>query len=159
MPGRRRRTSATRRSATATSRTATRTTPAKRTAAAPEARAPRSAAAPEVPVAGPGERVWVLAVPFRAPAPGAGWHAGLQATVYVGAALPPELAGYRSAPHTFERFLEDDLNAEPRPVPAGRPMTPRAEQRTGAAAVAAHAAAGGRMFLLGDDPGDRKSVV
>jgi hypothetical protein len=99
----------------------------------------------------------VLAVPFRAPAPGASWHAGLQATVYVGAALPPELAGYGSTPHTFERFLEDDLNAEPRPAPAGRPMQPRAEQRTGAAAIAAHAAAGGRMFLLGDDPGVGKT--
>jgi hypothetical protein len=101
--------------------------------------------------------VWVLAVPFRAPAPGASWHAGLQATVHVGAALPPELAGYDSAPYTFERFLEDDLNDESRPVPAAVPMEPRAEQRSGAAAIAASAAAGSRMFLLGDDPGVGKT--
>jgi hypothetical protein len=105
----------------------------------------------------PGERVWVLAVPFRAPAPGASWHPGLQAHVFVGAALPPELAGYAAAPYSYERFVEDDLNPQPRPVPAGPVMQPRAEQHTGAAAIAAHAAAGGRMFLLGDDPGVGKT--
>ena len=59
-------------------------------------------------MAGPGERVWVLAVPFRAPAPGAQWHKDLQAHVYVGRALPPELAPYDSSPYnqlSFETTL------------------------------------------------------
>ncbi|NEK93752.1 helicase [Modestobacter muralis] len=98
-----------------------------------------------------------MAVPFRAPAPGATWHAGLSTHVYVGASLPAALAPYDPAPYSFERFVEDELNADPRPVPPGRPMTPRAEQTTGAAVIAAHAAAGGRMFLLGDDPGVGKT--
>jgi hypothetical protein len=169
VPGRRRARPSARRPAAASQRpTATKATAAKKAAPATKATAakkaspgPRAtrgrAAPPEVPVAGPGERVWVLAVPFRAPAPGAGWHAGLQATVYVGAELPPELAGYDSAPYTFERFIEDELNAEPRPLPACQPMQPRAEQRSGAAAIAASAAAGSRMFLLGDDPGVGKT--
>ena len=101
--------------------------------------------------------MWSLAVPFRAPAPGAAWHAGLSVDVHVGAALPPALAAYGPAPYTFERFVEDELNAQPRPVRTVPPMTPRAEQTTGAAVVAAHAAAGGRMFLLGDDPGVGKT--
>jgi hypothetical protein len=101
--------------------------------------------------------VWVLAVPFRAPAPGASWHAGLSAHVYVGRSLPAALTPYDPGPYSFERFVEDELNGEPRPLPAGRPMTPRAEQVTGAAVIAAHAAAGGRMFLLGDDPGVGKT--
>jgi hypothetical protein len=108
-------------------------------------------------VAGPGERVWVLAVPFRAPAPGAQWHPGLQAHVWVGRELPAELAPYDPGPYTFERFLEDELNATPRPLPAPRPLTPRPEQTSGAAAVVAHASAGGRVFLLGDDPGVGKT--
>jgi hypothetical protein len=112
---------------------------------------------PDLPVAGPGERVWVLAVPFRAPAPGASWHAGLSAHVYVGRSLPAALAPYDPPPYSFERFVEDQLNAEPRPLPAVRPMSPRPEQVTGAAAIAALAAAGGRMFLLGDDPGVGKT--
>ncbi|HYO37266.1 MAG TPA: helicase, partial [Geodermatophilus sp.] len=67
-------------------------------------------------MAGPGERVWVLAGPFRAPAPGAQWRADLQAHVWVGRELPPELAVYDPPPYTFERFLEDELNDTPRPV-------------------------------------------
>src|SRR4051812_27439935 len=136
-------------------------TPRRPTAKAASARA-RPAAKPskppvELPTAGPGERVWVLAVPFRAPAPGAVWHAGLQAHVWVGADLPPELAPYDPPPYTVERFLEEELNEKPRPLPIARPMTPRDQQWEGADAVAAHAAAGGRVFLLGDDPGVGKT--
>jgi hypothetical protein len=142
MPRRRRR-STTSRTRTATSKRTTRPTRAK--------------PAPEMPTAGAGERVWVLAVPFRAPAPGAVWHTGLQAHVWVGAQLPPELAPYDPPPYTFERFLEDELNEKPRPLPMARPMTPRDQQCDGADVIAAHAAAGGRVFLLGDDPGVGKT--
>jgi hypothetical protein len=145
MPGRRRR-----RTTTTRSRTTTRTT-------TKAARKPARPAKPDLPVAGPGERVWVLAVPFRAPAPGATWHAGLQAHVWVGRELPPELAPYDPAAYSFERFVEDELNDKPRPLPLTRPLIPRAEQETGAEVVAAHAAAGGRVFLLGDDPGVGKT--
>ncbi|WP_344690191.1 helicase [Blastococcus jejuensis] len=149
MPGRRRR--------------STSTTTGKRTTSASARRRPAAKPsrggkpAPEVPTAGPGERVWVLAVPFRAPAPGAVWHAGLQAHVWVGAELPPELAPYDPPPYTLERFLEDELNEKPRPLPMARPMTPRDQQWEGADVVAGHAAAGGRVFLLGDDPGVGKT--
>jgi hypothetical protein len=142
MPGRRRRTTTTSRRTTSTRAT----TPAR-----------SKKAAPELPTAGPGERVWVLAVPFRAPAPGAVWHPGLLAHVWVGDELPPELAPYDPAPYTFERFLEDELNEKPRPIPLARPLTPRDQQCDGADAVADHAAAGGRVFLLGDDPGVGKT--
>jgi hypothetical protein len=143
MPGRRRRTT--------TSRTTT--TRTKRTTAPKPSKKP----VPDLPTAGPGERVWVLAVPFRAPAPGAVWRADLQAHVWVGAELPLELAPYDPPPYTFERFLEDELNDKPRALPLARPMTPRDQQWDGADVVAAHAAAGGRVFLLGDDPGVGKT--
>jgi hypothetical protein len=157
MPGRRRRSSTTSRRSTSagTARTRAAATPAKRSTKAAPKRAAKPAA--ELPVAGPGERVWVLAVPFRASAPGAQWHKDLQAHVWVGGTLPPQLAPYDPAPYTFERFLEDELNATPRPLPAPRPLTPRDEQWAGADAVVAHAEAGGRVFLLGDDPGVGKT--
>ena len=177
MPGRRRRATTTRRSTTtareaaspkagspkagATKSGATKSAPRKAvtTKAAPRKAATKAAprTASVRPVAGAGERVWVLAVPFRAPAPGAVWDKDLQAHLWVGATPPPELAPYLPGPYTFERFLEDELNETPRPVPAGDRMTPRAEQVSGAAAIAAHEAAGGRMFLLGDDPGVGKT--
>jgi hypothetical protein len=146
MPGRRRRT--TTRTSSSTTRTATKRRAPARRAAKP---------APDLPTAGPGERVWVLAVPFRAPAPGAVWHPGLQASVYVGPRLPAALAPYDPPPHTLERFLEDELNDEPRPLPPARSLEPREEQCTGADAVIASAAAGHRVFLLGDDPGVGKT--
>jgi len=151
MPGRRRRTSTTAR----TTRRRTSTTSTTTRKRAPARRA--AAAAPELPVAGPGERVWVLAIPFRAPAPGAVWHAGLQAHVFVGRELPAALAPYDPGPYTLERFVEDRLNPSPRPLPAARPMEARPLQVEGAAAVVAHAEAGGRVFLLGDDPGVGKT--
>src|SRR5215218_2216317 len=154
MPGRRRRTATTTRTTKRrTTTTAKTTTTRKRTTT----RAPARPAAPELPVAGPGERVWVLAVPFRAPATGAVWHAGLQAHVFVGRELPPSLAPYDPGPYTFERFVENRLNATPRPLPPSRPMEARPLQEEGAAAVVGHAAAGGRVFLLGDDPGVGKT--
>jgi hypothetical protein len=152
MPGRRR---AATKKAASTTRTRSAAATTRRRAPAKPSRSAKPA--PETPTAGPGERVWVLAVPFRAPAPGAVWHPGLQAHVWVGAELPPELAPYDPPPYTFERFLEDELNEKPRPLPIARPLTPRDQQWQGADVVAAHAAAGGRVFLLGDDPGVGKT--
>jgi hypothetical protein len=151
MPGRRRRSTTSSRSTTGTT-TRTRSTATRKRATAKASKAPA-----ELPVAGPGERVWVLAVPFRAPAPGAVWHAGLQAHVWVGAELPAELAAYDPPAYSLERFLEDELNPTPRPLPVTPALVPRELQETGAGAVAAHAAAGGRVFLLGDDPGVGKT--
>lgn len=151
MPGRRRR-------STTSSRKTTGTTTRTRAAATrTRAAAKPSKASAELPVAGPGERVWVLAVPFRAPAPGAVWHAGLQAHVWVGAELPSALVPYDPPAYSLERFLEDGLNETPRPLPVTPALVPRELQETGAATVAAHAAAGGRVFLLGDDPGVGKT--
>ncbi|MGY1724925.1 helicase [Blastococcus sp. SYSU DS0533] len=153
MPGRRRSAASSTRTRRTTAATTRKATARKATARRPAPRKP----APGLPTAGPGERVWVLAVPFRAPAPGAVWHPGLQAHVWVGAELPPELAPYDPPAYSLERFLEDELNETPRPLPVTPALVPRAQQEEGAAVVAAHAAAGGRVFLLGDDPGVGKT--
>ncbi|MCV2491848.1 DEAD/DEAH box helicase family protein [Geodermatophilus sp. YIM 151500] len=164
MPGRRKTSTTTTRrrsSASGSRRSAPQRTPAPRKTGPTTGTSTRTGTSatsrPPLPAAGPGERVHVLAVPFRAPAPGAAWHPGLQAHVWVGRALPAELAGYASRPYTVESFIEDELNGVPGELPPSRPLEPRPLQLSGAAAVVAHADAGGRVFLLGDDPGVGKT--
>jgi hypothetical protein len=121
----------------------------------------RSATPPAAPVAGAGERVFVLDVPYGTRFPDAAWHPGVKAAVWVGEVLPPHLAPYASVAYTYERFVEDALNGgTPGPPLAGvEPMTPRENQFEGAGAIAAHAGAGGPMFLLADDTGVGKTVT
>lgn len=101
--------------------------------------------------------MWVLDAPFRTP--GVVWHGSLKAAVFVGRQLPAQLAPYRSRRHTYQRFLEDQLNeaqvAETIPQPS---MRPRPLQVEAATAIARHAAAGGPLFWLADDPGVGKTV-
>lgn len=124
----------------------------------PARRRPKPAAAP---VAGVGERVFVLDLPYGTRFPDAAWHPGVKATIWVGTALPAHLAPYASAAYTHERFVEDALNTGvPGPPLVGiEPITPRENQVDGARAIAAHAQAGGPMFLLADDTGVGKTVT
>lgn len=113
---------------------------------------------PEVPTPSPGERVWVLDVPYGVRVPGTTWHRGL-GMLWQGPRLPEELRSYDSMPYSVERFIENQLNATPRPSrPNSPPMTPRPIQIEGARAIARHAAAGGEQFLLADEPGVGKTL-
>lgn len=112
-----------------------------------------------LPPLGVGETYWVLSVPFREPAPGAKWYRDLGVHVFVGRALPAELTGYRSRPHTWERFIEDDLNGQRSVSPPMEPMAPRPVQVEGARTIARHCAAGGPQFLLADDTGVGKTLT
>ena len=115
--------------------------------------APAPAARP-----GPGQRLWVLDVPYGTAAPGTSWDPAIKARIYIGAHLPADLAPYRSRAHTYERFLEDELNGAPlAPDPPAARKSPRPEQVEGARAVARRAAQGGRWFLLADDTGTGKT--
>ncbi|NMN98790.1 DEAD/DEAH box helicase [Nocardiaceae bacterium YC2-7] len=104
-----------------------------------------------------GERVWVLEVPYKAPTPGAKYAADLKAYVFVGAMLPPDLAGYRSKPYSYARWIEDELNAEASPGATAFPKQPRVEQLEAAEAIATAALSGRRGFWLADDPGCGKT--
>lgn len=106
----------------------------------------------------PGERLWVLDVPYGQPAPGARWNKSLGVTMYCGRSLPVELSGYRSRQYTFERFVEDTINSDRQPPEPARSMSPRTLQVEAARAIARHAAAGGPIFLLADDTGVGKTL-
>ncbi len=111
-------------------------------------------------MAGPGERIWVLDVPYGTQVDEASWHPAVKTHLYVGRSLPASLAPYAPGPYTLGRFLENTLNPEdptPNPEPTDA-LEPRRIQFEAADAIAACAAAGGRQFLLADEPGVGKTI-
>ena len=113
-----------------------------------------------MPVAGPGERLWVLEVPYGTQVEGATWHPAIKTHLHVGRVLPGHLAPYAPGPYTLGRFIENTLNPDS-PAPTTEPtdaLEPRQIQYEAADAIAARAAAGGRQFLLADEPGVGKTI-
>src|SRR3954471_22923911 len=122
----------------------------------------RSGTRPQpLPTAGPGERLWVVDVPYGTQVDGATWHPAVRTHLYVGRALPAHLAPYAPGPYTLGRFIENGLNPDD-PAPSPEPteeLETRRIQFEAADAIAAHAAAGGRLFLLADEPGVGKTIA
>lgn len=114
----------------------------------------------ELPFVGPGERLWVLDVPYGTQVEGATWHPAVRMHLHVGRTLPAHLAPYAPGPHTLGRFLENTLNpVDPTPAPEpAEDLEPRQNQFEAADAIAEHAQAGGRLFLLADEPGVGKTI-
>lgn len=102
----------------------------------------------------------MLDVPYGVQLPGVRWHAGVKAHLVVARELSAPLRAYQPGPYTLGRFIENRINQErlPDPAPSGE-LKPRPLQVEGARAIARHAAAGGRQFLLADDPGVGKTIT
>ena len=102
----------------------------------------------------------MLDVPYGTQVDGAAWHPAVKMHLYVGRALPEHLAPYAPGPHTLGRFLENTLNPDdPAPTPApADDLEPRQNQYEAADAIAERAEAGGRQFLLADEPGVGKTI-
>ncbi|WP_157773521.1 hypothetical protein [Brachybacterium vulturis] len=102
----------------------------------------------------------MLDVPYGTQVEGAAWHPAVMMHLYVGRTLPEHLAPYAPGPHTFGRFLANTLNPDvPTPVPEpADDLEPRQNQYEAADAIAERAAAGGRQFLLADEPGVGKTI-
>jgi hypothetical protein len=113
-----------------------------------------------LPIVGPGERLWVLDVPYGTQVDGATWHPAVRTHLHVGRELPAHLAPYAPGPHTLGRFVENTLNPDsPAPAPEQTDdLEPRRIQFEAADAIAERAAAGGRQFLLADEPGVGKTI-
>ena len=102
----------------------------------------------------------MLDVPYGTQVDGASWHPAVKTHLYVGRALPAYLAPYAPGPYTLGRFIENTLNPDD-PTPAPEPtdaLEPRRLQYEAADAIAARAEAGGRQFLLADEPGVGKTI-
>ncbi|RJS46161.1 DEAD/DEAH box helicase family protein [Nocardioides cavernaquae] len=114
-----------------------------------------------LPFVGPGERLWVLDIPYGTQVDAASWHPAVKTHLYVGRRLPAELEPYRPGPYTLGRFVENTLNPD---SPVKNPeatdeLEPRQIQFEGADVIAARAEAGGRQFLLADEPGVGKTIT
>ncbi len=103
----------------------------------------------------------MLDIPYGTQVTGARWHTTLKTHLYVGAQLPEPMAAYSPRPYTLGRFIENTLNPTDRlPYPAATgELEPRALQLDGAEAIARRADAGGRQFLLADEPGVGKTIT
>ncbi|SFA58519.1 Type III restriction enzyme, res subunit [Rhodococcoides kroppenstedtii] len=100
----------------------------------PRRTATRKSADPDLRAPAPGERVWVLDVPFEdrsaAGAAGARWQAGPGVFAYYGTELPEFLQPYESSPYSLQRWLEDNANesSNDEVTIRARSMTPRETQ-------------------------------
>lgn len=119
----------------------------------------KTATTPDVPTAGPGERVWLLDVPFRTQAPGAQFVKKWKSYAWVGSKLPSELQPFTALPFSYQQWVEDDINGGAGERPTSAPKIPRPEQVSGAAAVVDAARAGRRGFLLADNAGLGKTLI
>lgn len=138
--------------------------PRRRSTSRKRAPAKRAPATPTTaPVVGPGERLFVLDVPFEergvAAANGARWDPHLRHTIYVGGVLPRNLTPYAALDYSWERWVEDDYNgAVLTPTLTSAPMTPRPHQVEAIDRIEAIALAGYRGFLEADDVGLGKTI-
>ena len=102
----------------------------------------------------------MLDVPYGTQVEGAAWHPAARMHLHVGRRLPAHLEPYAPGPYTLGRFLENTLNPDD-PTPDPEPteaLEPRRIQFEAADAIAARAEAGGRQFLLADEPGVGKTI-
>ncbi|WP_238556253.1 DEAD/DEAH box helicase family protein [Dietzia sp. UCD-THP] len=125
--------------------------------------AKKPSAAPAVPSISPGQRVWLLELPWGGlgggmPA-GVTYYKSLTAHAYVGTALPSALEPYASKPYSYLRWREDELNGSTGPGATAAPMSLRPEQRADVDAIATAAERGFRQVHLANDVGTGKTLV
>lgn len=107
--------------------------------------------------------LWLLNVPFddrnSAKWAGAKWDPRLRRWVHRGSELPRGLKQWASAPHSWERWLEEDLNKARRPSLGLGEVSLRQHQAEAAAAITAAYRSGLPGFLLADQVGLGKTYA
>ncbi|MBB1013409.1 hypothetical protein BXY47_0903 [Dietzia kunjamensis] len=141
----------------------TRAASAKRTSSNRAKSAKKSSSAQAVPSIPPGQRVWLLELPWGGldggtPA-GVTYYKSLTAHAYVGTTLPSALEPYASKPYSYLRWLEDELNGSEGPGATAAPMALRPEQRADVDAIVAAAERQFRQVHLANDVGTGKTLV
>ena len=124
----------------------------------------RKTASPDLRPPDPGERVWVLDVPFEdrslASASGARWYPGPRVFAYYGTELPDGLVSFESMPYSLQRGIEDDCNESWRPETVHeRSMTPRETQLESVRRQLGAMAAGFPYFAQMDSTGLGKTLA
>lgn len=110
-----------------------------------------------------GPRKWLLNVGYeertQAKWGGGRWDPVLRKWVYTGDQLPSGLRRFASAPHSPERWIEDDLNGTVTAAGGTGQVSLRAHQAEAADAIWAAHRAGSVGFLLADDVGLGKTYA
>lgn len=119
--------------------------------------------APAGPSIPPGQRVWLLELPWGGldggtPA-GVTYYKSLTTHAYVGTALPVPLEPYDCKPYSYLRWLEDELNGSEGPGATAATMSLRPEQRADVDAIVAAAEQKFRQVHLANDVGTGKTLV
>lgn len=144
-----------------TSRTTTARKPAttRRSARKPSSRA-RSVTSTGLPELGPGERYTVVDLPWGMQFPGVKYSRKYKVSVHCGAVVPPAIQQYASRDYSYERWVEDHLNATPKNISVGKTkkMTPREHQKEAAHKINTTFATGQRSFLVADSTGTGKTL-
>lgn len=109
------------------------------------------------------KRFFALDVPFHArpiaASLGAKWDGEKKVHLWEGDVLPRELRYYKSAPFSWERWIEDTLNGEVSAHPDPDPkIKPRPHQEEAIQKILAARKAGRMGFLLADDVGLGKTI-
>lgn len=122
----------------------------------------RRRAVQDLPKPVPGQRIWLLDLPFGFRPAGVRSVKAWKAMVYVGHALPPDLEPFHAKAYTVLRWKEDQLNGSPTvtgpPTPIVARRIPRPDQFAVARSIAEAADAGLRGFLLAAEPGWGKTI-
>lgn len=124
------------------------------------------ASAPAAPKPGPGERVFVLDVPFEQRAVAATlkaqWFQGT-GWVYVGKTLPPMLAPWLPQTYSWAQWCQEDLNGartgNPAPDPTTGKFTLREEQEADVDLILTARRIGAPEFLIANDVGTGKTIT
>lgn len=135
----------------ATARTRTRRAPKKRT----------TKALPPLPTPGPGEKFFLLHLPFELRPPHVHYRKDLKRHLYVGKELPADLAPYAAKPYSYEAWVEDELNGEKTPThhATATPRKPRPAQIEDATIAVQAAAAKWRGTFIGSGVGTGKTIT
>jgi hypothetical protein len=110
-----------------------------------------------------GTHVFVLDIPFEAQffskSLGAVHHPTLRTYLYEGLRLPAQLEPYKSEDYSFERWVEDELNGEVKPIKGTQTsMKPRPHQVKAIRKIESSAKAGWRGFIEADNVGVGKTI-
>lgn len=131
----------------------------------PPAKKKSAATKPALPTIPPGQRVWLLELPWEGPGgvsiskpPGVTHYKGLGGYAYVGTSLPKSMAPYATKPYSYLRWREDELNGKKGPGATATPMTLRPEQLDDVRAIATVARTY-RQSHLANSVGTGKTLV
>lgn len=114
-----------------------------------------------MPTPKPGERIWLVHLPFGMSDKAATYRKDLKRHIVVAPQLPEHLQPYAALPYSYEAWVQDQLNKEAQPSlnAQAAKKTPRPDQLEDARSVVEACAAGWRGMYVGSGVGTGKTIT